>query len=433
MKRFICLSFLILLCLSPLLAESNDQYLKTYLDMGLHQNLALKMAQDRLVAAHARKSGALAGFLPSLDLTSSLLKQDVLTTPVTKATSTTLEATQLLFSPSVYINYSLQNQLSKSEKFSYETLVLNTEFSIVDAYYNCLKAASLLELRQNSLLLARENLRVITALYDVEKVPQTDLLRAQLGVMTGEQDVQAAQNQLQLARNFFNNLLNRDMNETVNMETKTPDSMFTLNVETEFPAPQNVETAVQTAFQQRNEIKQGEAALRATVLAKKLTFASYLPNVVGIADYNLARPDYKAYTSADDGYTIMGVLSWNLFSGFSRGAKTREVNAQIREMENSIKSIRHGIELDVRNSYVNYQNDRKQFDVARQTYKTAEANYNMVQKQYENELAPVITLMDAKNLLDASKINLLIGYYNILVSRVKFDISLGQSVYSQEK
>ncbi|HNX00705.1 MAG TPA: TolC family protein [Candidatus Cloacimonadota bacterium] len=431
------LSLIIILCISALFAEVNDIHLRNYLEMGIQNNLDLKIQQDKTNSSHAKKWEAFAGFLPSLDASSRYTELNEGMTinlgdysiPIQakKSTQTKFEATQVLFNPAVYFNYKMQSHMTKSDDQAYRTKLIQTQYNILDGYYNCLKASSLVNMRKTSLELAKENYYVTTKLYEVEKVPQTDVLRAQVGMMSSEQDIRDAENQYKLASNYFNSLLNRDMNSEIEMEEQSPDFLNRLDINTVLPPVDSLSDAVTLAMKQRPEIKQVSEGLKSVKSAKTITLSGYLPSIVGVGDYGWQSSsfDYKGDT---DYWSITGMLSWNLFSGFGRESRVRQVHYSVKEMERTLESTKHMIELDVRNSYDTYLHDRKQFDVAKQTYQAAQSNYNMVQEQYRNDLAPMVTLMDAKNLLDSSKTNLIVSYFNVLVSKAKYDISLGNEI-----
>jgi outer membrane protein TolC len=434
---FIFMVLILLFSISPIFAELNDAHLKAYLEMGIQNNLDLKIMKDKMNSSHAKKLEAFSGFMPSVDFSSRYTEMNEgisipmgdITIPIQpkKSTTTKFEATQVLFNPAVYLNYKMQSHMTKGDDYSYQATLHNTEYNILMAYYNCLKASSLVEMRKAALELAKENYYVTSKLYQVEKVPQTDLLRAQLGMMSGEQDIRDAENQYHLAGNYFNNLLNRDMNNPIEMEVLAPEYLYTLNINDELPAVDSLSDAISIALKQRPEIKQVAEVEKSVKFAKSLSLSSFLPSVVGIGDYGWQSNSFS-YAGDTDYWSITGMLSWNLFNGFGKAARVRQAHYSVTQMQKTLENTKHMIELDVRNSYDTYLHDRNLFEVSKQTYNTALSNYTMVQKQYQNDLAPMINLLDAKSMLDASKTNLIVGYINVITSKAKYDISLGNPI-----
>ncbi len=434
---YLLMILVILISISPIFAELNDTHLKAYLELGIQNNLDLKNMRDNLSNSHAKKTEAFSVFLPSVDFSSRYTEMNegvsipigTYSIPIQakKSTATKFEATQVLFNPAVYLGYKMQSHSTKGDDYSYKSKLHNTQYNILEAYYNCLKSSSLVEIKKSALELAKENYNVTSKLYQVEKVPQTDVLRAQLGMMTSEQDIRDAENMYRLAGNYFNNLLNREMNTAIEMEVLSPEYLYTLSLSSVLPPIDSLDVAVGMAMQQRPEIKQVDEGLQTVKLAKTMTLSGYLPSLVGIGDYGWQSDSFD-YNKDSDYWSITGMLSWNLFSGFGKESRVRQAHSSVRQMQRTVEITKHMIELDVRNSYDNYIHDRNQFEVSKQTYSMALSNYSMVQKQYQNDLAPMINLLDAKNLLDASKMSLIVGYINILTSKAKYDISLGNPI-----
>lgn len=437
MKKYIPLFLIIGTSLTTLWGQVTDSYLKQYMQIGVQNNLELQAARHKLEASHAKRFEAFSGFLPSVDLSSRYTRNDkevsISIPPVNipmqakVSTDTKAEVTQVLFNPAVYYNYKMQRQSTKGDEFDYQTKLRSTEFNILEAYYNCAKAKELIAVKKASLDLAKENHHVASNLYAVDKVPKSDLLRAEVGLMTGEQEIRDAQNQYNLARNYFNSLLNRDLTAEVNCASLSSDSLLNLQLDSVLPAPDSVDTALQTAIKLRSELKQAEAGLGALRSAYKINLSQYVPSLVMVGSYGYNGDDLN-YTSSEDYWNVSGVLSWNIFSGFKSTAQAKQMKEQVREMEKNQENVKSMIELDVRNSYTSYQFDRDQFAVAKETYQTALENYRMVELQYKNELAPQLNLLDAKSLLDSSRTNLIVSYFNIMVSQAKYTKSLGYSL-----
>jgi outer membrane protein TolC len=415
----------------------NTEILRKYKETAIKNNLELQIEGRKLDDSNSKVYQAGSSFLPKVDFNARITNFDkARSIPINgfdftinpkKNTETKIEATQVLFSPAIVYNYLIQKNLNKSDRYEYSNKVSELEFNVLQAYYNCLKAKELVEMRKSALELAKESYNVTEKLYKVEKVPETDLLRAQVGLISGQQDIMDAENQFNLARNYFNSVLNRGMNEEIETDVFDPDELLNVKIQEISGDVESLESLINQAIENRSEVKQMYLGFRSTKYAKRIMMSDFLPSMAAAYSYGYSGEDFS-YKEDQKSWSISGVLSWNLFSGFNSSAKAYEVNSQVKQMEKSYENTKHLIELDVRNNYLDFQHSKSQFEVAQKAYQTALSNYRMVKKQYENELAPMINLTDSKNLLDSSKANLIVSYFNVLISRARLDKSVCKEI-----
>lgn len=416
----------------------NQQKIREYRDIALKNNLEIQMERKKLEASQAKVYQASSNFLPNINFNARVTNFDKevsiplsdsfsLTLQPKKNTSAKIEGTQVLFSPAVFYNFLMQKSLTKSDNYAFQSKISDLEYKVLEAYYNCMKAHELVKMRQTSLKLAQETHFTTQKLFQVDKVPETDVLRANVLLISSEQEVEEAINQLNLATNYFNSLLNQEISATVVMDSLNAGFLMEINAKTEFKNDEPIEDLVKMALETRPEIRQMFLGYRSIKYARAIMVSDNLPSIVLAGDYGYSGKDFS-YNEDEKSWSVSGLFSWNLFSGFNSTAKSVEVNAQVKQMEKLYHNTRHLIELEVRNNHQQLKNAIKQFEVAQKTYKASSVNYQMVLKQYENDLAPMITLTDAKNLLDSANTNLIVNYFNVLLARANLDKCLGKSV-----
>jgi outer membrane protein TolC len=422
-------------------AGMTDSRLRDYLREAEANNLEMQVAKKSLEESGARKTQALAGLLPTVSLSSTALQNDkgvslklsddapAITMKPKKSTDTKLEVNQVLFSPGSYYSFQVQRKAHEAAGYEYTATLDDLRMQVVEGYYSCMQATELVGMRQSALDLAAENLKLTSTLREVGKIPETDLLRAQVGEMSARQELRTANDQAELARNSFNRLLGRPLTASATFDTLGIDALLNGNPRAEFAPVADAEESVQEALANRAEIKRLSAGLRSLSLANKAVLSGYLPSLIFVGDYGYSATDFH-YTDDEKYWTVMGVLQWNLFTGFSTTARVREARAQLRQFELNSANTNRLIELEVRNARLTYLSDLDQFDVARSTYIAAQSNYTMVRKQYENSLASMVTLTDAKSVLDSSRANLVVTYYNALISGTRYQKGIGNPVWA---
>jgi outer membrane protein TolC len=143
-----------------------------------------------------------------------------------------------------------------------------------------------------------------------------------------------------------------------------------------------------------------------------------------VADYGIQGEKYQ-FDDQSRYWMVSGIFKWNLFSGFETSAKSQEMQAQINSLQKSSESLKQLINLEIQNNYYNYKNSYDQYDVAVKSYLSANENYDLNKKRYEEGLNPFISLLDAETTLKLTMENLYMTYYDVLTAKWKLNKSIG--------
>ncbi|MBS1904122.1 MAG: TolC family protein [Bacteroidetes bacterium] len=303
---------------------------------------------------------------------------------------------------------------------------------VAEAYYNYAKASELVEIRKNAQALATENLRTANALFSNDKVPKNDVLRAEVGVAMAEGDVLTAQNMSSLARTNFNNLLKRDFDAEINLP-KPEEITALVHAGSDLAANDGQKYAmnlppiredIDRAYATRPELVQlarNEDALNG---AKKAAWSDFLPSIAIFGSYGWQEQTPKFSSDAD--LLLGGVqLQWNFFSGFGTTARVNEQEAQLEELRYQTEAAMNGIRLEIENARLEKVNAIDRLTIAQKQRTSAEENYRIVKAQYDNGMAPLITLLDAQTTLANAKANLTTTTYDVLIADAKYRKALG--------
>jgi outer membrane protein TolC len=304
---------------------------------------------------------------------------------------------------------------------------------VSEAYYNYAKANELVAIRNNADTLANENLRTANALFANDKAPKNDVLRAEVGVASAEGDVLTAKNNAQLARTYFNNLLKRDFDADVNLPNLqeiaalvTSGNDVAANDTKSYGAslPPMKDDAAK-AFANRPELIQLMKTQEGIEGAKRATWADYIPSVAVFGSYGWQENHLKFSSDAD--ILIGGVqLQWNFFSGFGTTAKVNEQEAQLEELRYQTESATNNIRLELESARLEKVSASDRLAIARKQVASADENYRIVKAQYDNGLAPLITLIDAQTTLANAKAGLTTTTFDLLIANAKYKKALGE-------
>jgi len=324
---------------------------------------------------------------------------------------TKIRAVQPVFNASIYYNYKIKSDLQNSsaaEMQAYKRLLIE---EIKTAYYNYLKTEEIVRLYQKTKRLTEENVRVTKKLVDVEKATADLLYRAQTELYKIEQHNTEAENNKNLARAFFNFLINKPLNTPV-----VKDADASVDVITDMDS----RTAVSQALSRREELRQLTSASGAAQNAVRLSNGNYLPNINLVLDYGFQGEKYS-FTKDDDYWMGSAVLSWNLFEGFQNNARKQQAVLEKKKLDSRYDELRQQIQLQVEDAHKNLEVSIKKIRTAQQMVKSAGETFKIVSKKYAQGLISQIEYRDAQTTLTNSEISLLVSRYDSMIKLAVFE------------
>jgi outer membrane protein len=152
------------------------------------------------------------------------------------------------------------------------------------------------------------------------------------------------------------------------------------------------------------------------------------PNISGvfqtnsnIRDNGQVGPD-KWYQYSNYGVTVRVPL----FSGFQQYASVQQAKLNQQKLQNSFNLLKSSIDLDIKQSAINYLNATK-------TLKSQEANRVLAQKiarvtkiKYEQGVGSNIEVVDAESSLKETQVNYYNALYDALIAKVDLDKAYGK-------
>lgn len=452
MKRAVALfavTVFTLVSLAPNNAEAQvsavPEVLQSYIEIALKQNPDMSAMRARWDQADARVDQANSNLWPRLDFTGRYTTFDggrvidIPNGPKLEAAQfgiTTwdnkLEAAWPIFNYAVWQGTRATKAYLQAATSEVEAKELAIAYQVSEAYFNYAKASELVVVRRSAVDLAKQNLATAQALFDAQKAAKNDVLRAEVAVAASQGEVLSAENQQNLAKTNFNNLLKRDYDaEIVIMpqqalnEYRTSSPRLATNVNASQPLnTTSFSTDYSNAIEGRPEIMQIDNAKVALEGIKNVNAADYFPNVAVFASYGWQENNLQFSNDVD--LLIGGVqLRWNLFEGFNTNAKVAETAAQIHELEYQKESLLNGIRIELHNARLDRENARERHGIAIKQLESAEENRRITKALYDAGQAPLITLIDAETTLASAKANLTVTTYDELLSEAKYRKALG--------
>jgi len=432
-------------------AYSQNEVLDQYIQQGLENNLALQQKNFSYQHSQAVLKEARGLFMPSVNIEArysragggriiefpvgdllnnvyftlnSMLEQQGQGRPFPQSLQnekinflreeehdTKIRAVQPVFNSSIYFNYKIKSDLQNSKAAEMQAYKRQLAAEIKTAYYNYLKTEEIVTLYQKTKNLAVENVRVTKKLAAVDKATPDLMYRAQTELYKIEQHNTEAENSKNLARAFFNFLINKQLDTPVIKDADTAVDVITDN---------DLQAAISQALSRREELHQLKSVSGAAQNAVRLSNGNYLPNINLILDYGFQGEKYS-FTKDDDYWMGSAVLSWNLFEGFQNNARKQQAVLDKKKVDTRYDEVRQQIKLQVKDAYNNLEVSIKKIDTAQQMVKSARETFRIVSKKYKQGMSPLIEYLDAQTTLTNSEINLLVNRYDSMIKLAVFE------------
>jgi len=428
---------LVLLSFSTIYCQ-ND-IIEKYIILGIDDNLALKQKDFSLQQSIADLDEARGMFFPSIDIQARYTRAgggreiDMLigdlVNPIQNALNnispqfafpantsnvripflrkeeheTKVSLVQPIIQPALFYNYSIKNSMVDIKTLERKVYVRELIANIKNGYLAVLRSDKIVKLFENTLTLINENLRVNESLFKNDKVTVDHLHRAKSEKLVTEQRILEAKNNHDLAKSYFNFLINQPLDSEIEITNNQLDEINIIDLdELEIMALKN-----------REELSQLKSLVN---IAEKTTGAaktSFYPGLSLAVDYGFQGEKYR-FNSDFDYWMASLVLNWNIFNGMQDNAKAEKAEIEAKKNMLQLVEFQNKIRLQVREAYKKIIVSQKIIESADQRLLSSTKSFNIVKKKYAQGLASQVEYLDSQNQLTKSQISKIFAEYSLM-------------------
>ncbi len=263
------------------------------------------------------------------------------------------------------------------------TSVLNIKMQVAEAYVAVLRMESALQVAQNHVDSLAAHAKDVHNLFDLGMVARNDLLAANVELVNAQQQVVQANNQLDIARARYNQLLDRNLVDAVNLAHQFP----------EIPAG-TLNDLSGNALKQRPELVTLAQQIESLGQQAQSVKSGLLPQVAVNGGYQYQENRYQAF----EGMWMANVgVEWKLFDGSSghrSDAMTRQA-ISLKEQRDDLSSM---ISFQVRQAWLDIQETQKRITVTKQAIAQADENLKVTTDRYRQGLSTNTEVLKAEDL-----------------------------------
>ncbi|MES2276320.1 MAG: TolC family protein [Bacteroidota bacterium] len=291
----------------------------------------------------------------------------------------------------------------------------NMALQTANQYLDLVRLNDLQKFIMDQLKRAETRLANINALYKNQKVTKSDVLRAEVTLANVQLSLQQNENDITIANQRLDVLIN------------VPDSVRILPVDSAgMPKPEVVsllpmiEAAGVFSFSVQKAAENVEiqkARLRGVESANK-------PNVGFYTAYGVNYPNYLFSPPVNQAYAIGFVglkAQYSISSLYHNKSKVTAGKLRVKELEIQQEAYSDNVRTEIKSYYIKYTEALTRISVNEHSVEQAQVNYRIVNTKYLNQLSLLTDLLDADNLYQESRFNLIKAqtdalsiYYHIL-------------------
>ena len=291
-----------------------------------------------------------------------------------------------------------------------QVTILDIKKQVAQAYITVLRTESAAQVAQSHVDSLAAHDRDVSNLYAQEMVARNDLLAAGVELADAQQRVVQAENQLDIARSQYNQLLNRPLHTAVELVPKFPD----------IPA-NSLAGLTQQALNKRPEIVVLSRQIESLEQQAQSIKADLLSQVTINGGYQYQENRYQAF----EGMWKAGVgIEWKLFDGSTRH-KSESVIRQAIALKEQRDDLSSQIALQVRQAWLEIQETQKRIEVTRQAIAQAEENMKVTADRYREGLSNNTDVLRAEYLRTVTHDNFNNASYNHSQAKVNLRRALG--------
>ncbi len=401
------------------------------LEIALKENLQIKIAEQKLISAKAKKRETFAGYLPNISGSASYIKRkEVEGASALSGITSASPSFGLMFADEIYDNkltltqpvfmwgkiYQSNRQASLNYKYTdeeYRKTKQEITYKVKEAFYKYILTKQMVSISKEAFDVTDAHLKIVEKFYDEGRSSSYDVSRAKVSLANAKTNLIRAENGFDLAKQSLVNILN----------IKQKDTEFTGELEYH-PMDFVLDNLLNEAFGNRPELKQ--IALQEDISESfiKLTSAGNKPNIA-ITAYTEWQNTVWESKNWYNSWTAVAVLSMPIFDGFSVHQKVKQAKSNLEQVKLSKEALEEGIKLEVRAAYLNYKQAKDSIEANKENVASAKDNLITAQKRYQLGLMSDIEVRDAQFALTQAETNYTQALYDYNLAIAAIEKSVG--------
>ncbi len=329
----------------------------------------------------------------------------------TEEQDTRLLLRQPLYAPAIPAAVRAQRALLDASSFNRMAVARALRRDITVAYVDWLKARSSVEIVAASEALLQENLRVNESLFGNGKITEDLVLRAKAELLEVEQQKRETRNLATQAQAYFNFLLNRQLQTSIE-PTSAPNEATGTEAA--------LEQLWSMALNRRPEIAQLEQLRRASEEQVRIARKQKWPTLSLGVDAGTQGEDYRFGEGYNFG-TASLIFTWRIFDGGGDSARVHQARSAEKQLVLQQEEIAQQIRLEVQQAYDRLTTARDSLATAAARAEAARAAFRIASRKRDEGVISQVEFIDARSALTSAELNHNLTRFNVLARRAELE------------
>jgi outer membrane protein TolC len=291
---------------------------------------------------------------------------------------------------------------SKAADYTFQLAIINQVASTESAYWDVVYAKRDLENKQQALAVAQQQLKENQIRVQVGTLAPIEVTSAEASVAQAEQNIIASEAQLLNAKDALIRILYPT--------SERPKGLETVDQPNVKPLQMDETKAVQTALENRVELKGAELDLASKKVLERAASNHTLPQLDLTVGYNGTASNYATFSpvntdlaqAKNPGYSVGLQFALPIQNRAAKGNLSL-ARANRRSSELSLHDLQLGITLQVRQAFRNLDAASKGVTAAQKTRIYDEQDLDAERKKFENGMSTNFLVLSKLNTLDAAR------------------------------
>ncbi|WP_197429334.1 TolC family protein [Winogradskyella endarachnes] len=325
-----------------------------------------------------------------------------------------------VYNAAIIENHKIKKELVTLSKLSQEYYKDELVKEVKTTYYHWLQAGEIVKVFENALALASENVRTNRSLLNNSKITKDGLLSAEAREAEVNQELITARKNQRLAQAFFNFLLNRAYDMSIN-QTEIDDDIINL---------QSLSFYEQLALSQRRDLQQIIQLQSVREAQIGLEKATMKPRVNLAVDAGYRGNEY-AFTTEDDFVAVGAQLTWNVFTFGKSKAKIQQAQLDQEIAKTLEEELIEKIKIEVVEAYLEVEAAYEQLAAAQKEVNASQEELKLVMRKFELGSANRLEIESAETDFQNAQLREVAAKYNVLSQ--KASLERASSSYNYEE
>ena len=164
-----------------------------------------------------------------------------------------------------------------------------------------------------------------------------------------------------------------------------------------------------SSTEKRNEVKALEEAKKATLYKAKMEKSNFIPKLALKGHYEFIEDDLSLL---DPKWYVGAGIKWNVFDGRQSWLKSEKSKIESQKYREQIEDANEMIALSIIKAELTYESSLQNIKIIQKEIELASDTYDMIDKQYKNNLVSINDLLDALNDVEKANFKLQESFFN---------------------